>query len=193
MHVPQEHTDAVRAKIAANPSAMTGQLAKELGISEAEVTAALPEDMRARAKIEDFEAIWQAFGDWEKGTFILTGPGGIAEYSGKIPKGSFGHGMFNLMDKSCALGGHLFASDLGSVWFVSKPFFGLDSLSVQFFNKEGKQMFAVYAGRDDKRALLPAVKASFEAMRAKFAGKSGCGGQSGACCGCATHHPKGAK
>ncbi len=153
---------------------MTDALARELGLSEAEVIRALPNEMRVEAPTSDFETIWQDMTNWEKVTFIVRNAGAVVEISGTLPGGSFAHGMFNLMDRSNPLRGHLMTDRLGSIFLVSKPFFKLESHSVQFFDTEGEPMFAVYAGRDEKRTLLTSVVEGFTAMRSRYEQQEGC-------------------
>lgn len=158
----------VRRKIHKNPSVMTSSLANELEINEAEIIRHLPEKMWVEAPIEDFKNIWMIMTGWEKVTFIVCNPGAVVEMSGTLPSGNFGHGMFNLMDRSNPLNGHLMIDRLGSIFLVSKPFFTLESHSVQFFDTHGLSMFSIYVGRDEKRTLLPSVKKSFLALRNRY-------------------------
>lgn len=155
---------AIHAAVSENPSIMLHELAAKHGVSEAEVCRLLPDEMRAFARPADFEKIWDAMTTWEKTTFIISGPGAIAEVKGKLPKGRFGHGFFNLMEKGNPLGGHLMVDKLGGICFLTKPIFGLESLSVLFHDTEGQQMFGVYAGRE-KREIIPSVKAAYLALR----------------------------
>jgi heme iron utilization protein len=124
--------------------------------------------MRTPAPIEDFEIIWQAASRWEKATFIAMTPGAVLEYMGKLPSGSHGHGMFNLHQDGIPLGGHLMIKQLGSIWFLSKPHFGKESHSIQFYTKEGKPMFALYVGRGEDKELLPEVLHSYQHLRASY-------------------------
>ena len=62
------------------------------------------------------------------------------------------------------LGGHLKIDDLGHICFLSLPFMGLESHSVQFFNAAGTVLFSVYVGREN-RQLIPAARESFFALR----------------------------
>jgi len=160
--------EMVRARVRENPSVMPRSLAEELGVSEAEVIRSLPEDMRVEAPAEHFEAIWEEMRGWEKVTFIAVNPGIIVEVPCRLPKGRFGHGMFNLMDQDSPLGGHVLAHKVAQVWLVSKPFFGLESHSVQFFDAEGGILFSVYVGRDEARRVLDSVRAGFNALRARY-------------------------
>ena len=148
---------------------MLNTLADELDLPEAEVMRCLPEEMRTEANVEDFLEIWDAMTGWEKVTFIVRNAGAVVEVCGRLPKGSHGHGMFNLMDRSNPLGGHLFTDRLGSIWLVSKPFFKLESHSVQFFDLQGAAMFSVYLGRDEKRKILPQPLEGFMELRLRYA------------------------
>ena len=167
----QATADIIREKIAKNPSTMPDLLAHELGISEAEVIRGLPENMRVGAPASDFEAIWKTMTGWERITFIARNPGAVVEVSGTLPGGRFGHGMFNLIDRDNPLRGHLMVNRLDAIFLVSKPFFKLESHSVQFFDTDGQAMFAVYVGRDEERALIPSVLKGFTALRDRYANR----------------------
>ena len=52
--------------------------------------------------------------------------------------------------------------------FLSMPFMGLESHSVQFFDAGGGVVFSVYAGRENHR-IIPSVKASFLSMKKELA------------------------
>ncbi|PID75677.1 MAG: heme utilization cystosolic carrier protein HutX [Deltaproteobacteria bacterium] len=147
---------------------MPAFLAQKLGVPEAVVVAALPDEKRTFVNADKFEEIWTELVQWEKATFIVSSPGAIVEYKGRLPQGSFGRGYFNLMDKDNPLGGHLMISKLASICFLDKQLFGLESLSLQFFDGEGAQMFAVYVGRE-KKALIPSVKQAWTSLREKYA------------------------
>ena len=167
-----EIKERLQQMISENPNRMLGELAGQLGISEAEAIYYLPEEMRTAAPAEDFESIWQAITNWEKATFISITPGAVIEYSGAMPAGKAGHGMFNLQQPGIALGGHLFIQKLGSIWFLSKPHFGKESHSIQFYTTEGQTMFSVYVGRDENRELLAPVLQNYQDLRSKYEGKN---------------------
>ncbi len=154
----------VQAIIDDNASAMPGQIAGQLGIPEEMAVRALQDTMRTFVSPDHFDAIWEAMTDWERITFICQTPTAVIEVKGKLPAGKHGHGYFNLTGKDNPLGGHLRVDQLGSICFLEKPFFGLESLSVQFYDTNGAHMFAVYAGRE-KRELIPSVKEGFYALK----------------------------
>ncbi len=157
----------VQAALEEDPSFMPAFLAKKLGIPEALVIAALPDEMRSFTEADNFEEIWKEATTWEKVTFIVSAPGAIVEYKGKLPEGKFGHGFFNLKEKDHPLGGHLMISQLKSICFLNKKLFGLESLSLQFFDEKGNQMFGIYCGRE-KKEIIPAVKTAWNSMKESF-------------------------
>ncbi len=167
LQVTEEIQRDVQAALDKDPNFMPSALAQKLGISEGVVIAALPDEMRSFTDADRFEEIWKEAVQWEKVTFFVHTPGVIIEYKGALPEGSFGHGFFNLRDKTNPLGGHLIISKLASICFLQKPLFGLESLSVQFFDAEGAQLFAIYAGRE-KKEIIPAIKTAWIAMKDKF-------------------------
>lgn len=156
--------EEVRQALASEPRLMLGDLAGRLGVPEGAVVQALPRDMRAFAPVAAFDRVWEAMTDWEAVTFIAVTPGLVLEYKGVLPRGSHGHGMFNLHDEGHPLGGHFMIGRLGTICFLSKPFFGLESHSVQFYDQDGAAMCAVYVGRQGKK-LIPGVRDAFLALR----------------------------
>ena len=170
---PQHVIKTIRQRIAENSSIMTLELARELGVKEADVIRSLPDGMAVEAPAEDFEIIWERMTAWEKVTFICISCGCVTEVSGPLPTGKRGHGMFNLRQRGNALGGHILVQDLGSIWLVSKPVFGKESHSVQFFSKAGDAMFSVYLGRDDRRNIIEAARQDFLAMKQHYEEQEG--------------------
>lgn len=139
-------------------------LAARFDVTELTAARTLPEDVARFAAPARFEEVWTALTGWEKATLILQHRGSVLEIKGRMPAGSFGHGYFNLKDGDNPLGGHIKADGLAAIGFLSLPFMGLESHSVQFFDSEGAVVFGVYAGREG-RALIPAVRESFFALR----------------------------
>lgn len=168
LHPTEEQTVEVRSIIDKNPSEMTVKIAENMGLPEVAVVEALPEYMRVAVPCENFESIWQEMSTWEKVTFIITNNGAIVEVVGKLPKGKFGHGFFNLHQDGIALRGHLKISELGAIWLISKPFFNMESHSAQFFHKKGDLMFGVYVGRDQERRLIKDVRTAFINLWTKY-------------------------
>lgn len=147
---------------------MLSSLAREYHVTEKDVAEHLPEGMCAFTSGENFLRVWEALGTWEKAVFIVEHEGHVLEIRGRIPAGRSGHGYYNLMGGE-ALGGHIRADAVSAVAFLSMPFMGLESHSVQFFNAEGSVSFAVYAGREN-HVVLPSVKEAFLRLRRDMTG-----------------------
>jgi Haem utilisation ChuX/HutX len=64
----------------------------------------------------------------------------VLECADKIPPGSFARGYFNLHGDS-PLGGNLKAENCTHIAFVSRPFMGRPSRSLQFLHGAGQAMF----------------------------------------------------
>ena len=138
-------------------------LAEECEATEKEVALALPEGMCAFTGGENFTRVWEALGEWEKATFLVQHEGHVIEIKCRIPAGKPGNGYYNLVGEE-ALGGHIRADAIADIAFLSLPFMGLESLSVQFFSKEGRVAFSIYAGREN-HALIPSVREAFLKMK----------------------------
>lgn len=143
-------------------------LARECGASEKDIARAMPDDLCAVAELGggDFEALWQNMTEWECATFIMQHGGSVVEIKGKLPQGKPGGGYFNL-EHGQPLGGHIGSAAITAVGFLSLPFMGLESRSLQFFDAQGGVVFGVYVGRE-KRQLLPAARQSWLNLRAHY-------------------------
>ncbi|WP_306590500.1 heme utilization cystosolic carrier protein HutX [Geothrix sp. 21YS21S-4] len=161
-------TEQIQATLDQQPGVMLSALAAQLGLPEGDVLPLLPAGMATPAPVEAFEEIWEDLRGWQKATFLAVTPGAVVEVAGPLPRGQKGHGMFNLHEPGNPLGGHLLIERLGAIWFVSKPHFGKESHSVQFYTREGQPMFGVYVGRSADRALLPDVKVRYLNLRRRF-------------------------
>ena len=147
-----------------------GSVAKALGTTDLEAAAKLPAHVCRFASgnaSERFAEIWEALCAWEKTTLFIEHAGSVFEISGRLSAGKIGWGYYNILSRGAAVGGHLNYADIKAVAFLSMPFMGRESLSVQFFNRAGEAVFAVYAGREAGK-IIPAVKRAFEADRSRF-------------------------
>lgn len=158
-------SEKIAQRITEKKPLMLGMMAADYGVTELEVAKALPRGMCAVAPKEAFDSIWAELATWETATFIMQHLGTVLEVKGAIPPGSYGHGYFNLKGES-GIGGHMKVDDLAAVAFMTMPFMGLESLSVQFFNTDGAVKFAVYAGREAGRKIIPAIAESFSRLQA---------------------------
>jgi heme iron utilization protein len=154
-------------RLAQNADGILEQIARDYSVSTFEVVRALPADHRAIVAGSLFEKIFAELTGWGEVLFIVHTPDIVLECAGKIPPGSFGRGYFNIHGDS-PIGGHLKAENCTHIAFVSRPFMGRPSRSLQFFNGAGEAMFKIFVRRDDKRELLPEQVARFDALRSSL-------------------------
>ena len=155
-------------RLAQSADGILEQIAREYAVSTFEVVRALPADHRAIVAGSLFQDIFAELTSWGEVLFIVHTPDIVLECAGKIPPGSLARGYFNIHGDS-PIGGHLKAENCTHIAFVSRPFMGRASRSLQFFNGAGEAMFKIFVRRDEKRELLPEQLARFDALRAKLA------------------------
>ena len=155
-------------RLAQSADGILEQIARDYGVSTFEVVRALPAEHRSILAGSLFEKIFAELTSWGEVLFIVHTPDIVLECAGKIPPGSFARGYFNMHGDS-PIGGHLKAENCTHIVFVSRPFMGRPSRSLQFFNGAGEAMFKIFVRRDDKRELLPEQLARFDALREALA------------------------
>lgn len=156
--------EKVKAILAEKKMVMLDTIATDCAISELEAARALPDSMRAFCSGDSFDAVWQGMETWPSATFLMQHAGNVLEVRSKVPSGKHAHGYFNL-EHDQPLGGHIKAESITDICFLSLPFMGMESHSIQFFDKDGAVLFDVYVGREN-HVLIPAAKDSFMSMRA---------------------------
>ncbi|MDR1655968.1 MAG: heme utilization cystosolic carrier protein HutX [Deltaproteobacteria bacterium] len=164
-----EKKSKVKAWLTENNHFILGIAARNLGLSDLDVLEALPEEMVSDVPVADFFSLWSTLTTWERALFLAQSPAAIVEIEGQLPEGKMGHGLFNLHDHSCPLGGHLDVDKITRISLVAKNLDGNDSLGIHFFTGNGATGFAVYAGRGEERKILPAVRESFKSLWKKYA------------------------
>lgn len=141
--------------------------AKALQTTEVDAARLLPEGMAQFVTgdaSERFDEVWARLAQWEKATLFVVHDGHVFEIEGKLSAGKRAQGYYNILGKDAMIGGHLRFDAIGAIAFVTLSFMKRESLSVQFFNKEGRVSFAVYVGRENHR-LIESVKMRFFADR----------------------------
>ena len=157
----------LKDRLAGNADGVIEQIAREYGVSTLEVVRQLPAEHRTVLPATVFEPIMAALTTWGEVLFIVHTPDIVLECAGKIPPGSSSRGYFNIHGDS-PIGGHIKAENCAAIVFVSRPFMGRASRSIQFFNAAGEAMFKVFVRRDDKREMLAHQVAMFDALRAEY-------------------------
>lgn len=154
----------VKQALLDNETKMVSDIAQELNLSEGEITLALPENMVTYVAAEHCELILQQLSNWGNVTTIVHSLGSIFEFKNPFPKGKLAHGYYNIMGKE-GLHGHLRIDLIKHIAFVSKPFRGMESHYIVFFDVKGGCVFKIYLGRDKKRQLLSAQVQAFIQMK----------------------------
>lgn len=152
-------------RLAANPDGILEDIARTYCVSTLEVVRALPDANRKIVSGDRLDVILEAVANWGPILFIVHTPDLVLECEGPLPPGSYGRGYYNIHGES-PIGGHIRASRCQEIAFVSRPFMGRESHSIQFFNFDGDAMFKIFVRRDESRNLIPEQVARFEALRA---------------------------
>jgi heme iron utilization protein len=167
--VQESERKPLAARLALNPDGILEQIAREYSVSTLEVVRNLLPDQRTIAQGERFAEILADVTTWGEILFIVHTPDIVLECKGALPPGDFARGYFNLHGDS-PMGGHVRAENCQAIAFVSRPFMGRASCSIQFFNAAGEAMFKIFVGRDAARELLPEQVQKFEALRTRIRG-----------------------
>ncbi len=160
--------EPLHERLAKNPDGIVERIAREYGVSTLAVVESLPPAHRTLIKGELFADVMKELESWGEILFIVHTPDIVLECAGSIPPGSFGRGYYNIHGDS-PIGGHIRAEACSRIVFLSRPFMGRRSMSIQFFNGDGEAMFKVFVRRDENRELKADQVAKFEAMRARYA------------------------
>lgn len=146
------------------PSLNLASFAKSLGLTEGEVTLALPAEFIAYCEGQHAESILSQLPEWGNVTTIVHSCASIFEFKAPFPKGKVAHGYYNIMGKD-GLHGHLRIDLIEHIAFVSKPFKEMQSYYIGFYNRSGECVFKIYLGRDKKRQLLPQQVSNFKTLQ----------------------------
>lgn len=164
---PEKFT-ALKQRLTENPDGVLERIAVEHGVSTRDVVSALPGEHQTFVSGELFHDVFADLETWGEVLFIVHTADIVLECVGKIPPGNVGRGYYNLHGDS-PIGGHIKFENCSSIAFVSRPFMGRPSCSLQFFNALGEAMFKVFVRRDKERNLLADQIAKFEALRHRLA------------------------
>ncbi|WP_145506469.1 heme utilization cystosolic carrier protein HutX [Yersinia alsatica] len=147
--------------LATQPDGTLEQIAQDYQVSPLDVVRVLPERILAGA--EQFDRVWDSMTEWGDVTTLVHTADIILEHKGPLPSGFHRHGYFNLRDKQ-GLSGHIRAQNCQAIALLERPFMGMATASVQFFNQKGEVMLKVYVGRDEHRQLRADGLAAFHQL-----------------------------
>ncbi len=158
----------VRKELAEKPDGVLEAVASAHGLSLQRVVECLPAGMGKSIAGTHFIDVMQDITSWGEIIFIVHTKDAIVEYEGPLPSGSAGHGFYNLKGGN-GLSGHLRAGNCHAIVFLRRPFMGVETMSVQFFNADGEAMFKIFVGRDKDRKLKADQVARFGVLEGRFA------------------------
>lgn len=160
---------ALTAHLAADPDGILEQIADKFNVSLFEAVKALPDENRAICGGDKFAVVMDDLTNWGEVVFIVHTPNIVLECKGKIPPGNEARGYFNLHGDS-PIGGHIKSDRCKDIAFVTRPFMGRTSASIQFFDELGAAMFKIFVKRDDLRNLIPEQLLRFAELRRAVCG-----------------------
>ena len=134
-------------------------VAKALNTTELASAQKMPDDAVAFVTgsiAERFEA-----------TLFIVHAGHVFEIQTKLSTGKCARGYYNILQKDAVAGGHIKYEDIAAAAFVTMPFMGRESHSVQFFSNDGSVAFSVYVGRENHQ-LIDSVVEAFHKAKAAF-------------------------
>ena len=156
----------VRAALAENPGGMTMQLARQLGVPEAEIIRELPDGRSVELAIARWEELFTAFADLGKVHVIVTNGSVTCETVGEFGGFSTWGEFFNVQSGTLDL--HIRFARIASIWAVEKPSHtdSTRTLSVQVYDTDGAaalKAFIVFAGKPSEKRL-----GQFTEIKARF-------------------------
>jgi putative heme utilization carrier protein HutX len=149
-----------------SPNQMTSQLARDLGLPEAEVVRHLPDGRAVELDAGRWEELIRALEEFGKVHVIVSNGGATLEAVGQFGNFSTWGEFFNVQTKSLDM--HVRWPQLASIFAVEKPSHmdGRTTLSVQFYDQKGDaafKVFIVFAGTP-----TPERVAQFHGLRERF-------------------------
>jgi len=152
-------------RMAMNADGVLEDIARTYCVSTLDVVHALPAANRKIVTGDHLEPLLDDGTSWGPILLIVHTPDLVLECEGPLPSGSYGRGYFNLQGES-PISGHIRASRCREIAFVSRPFMGRESRSIQFFNFDGDSMFKIFVRREQNRDLVAEQVARFDALKA---------------------------
>ena len=160
--------DRVRTAFRGNPRKMAVQLARELGVPEVQVVRAMAAEGLARElDVERWEEIVRSFESLGRVHVIVTNHAVTLESFGTFGNFSTFGEYFNVQTKDLDM--HVRFAQLAHAFAVEKPghMDGVNTLSFQFFDPEGRSAFKVFLTFGGSRPA-PERQAQFQAVRDRF-------------------------
>jgi putative heme utilization carrier protein HutX len=158
----------VQAALERKPPAMTVQLARELGVSEAEVIRAFPHGWARELDVTRWEELLRALEPLGDVHVIVTNGAATLEAFGRFGNFSTFGEYFNVQTKGVDM--HVRFRQLAAIFAVEKPghMDGVNTLSFQFYDIRGDAAFKVFLSFGGKPAAAERA-AAFAELRERLA------------------------
>jgi putative heme iron utilization protein len=173
----QPSTDVARRVSEAlerNPGAMTLQLARDLGVPEAEIVRALPGERAVELDAGRWEEILRSFEELGQVHVIVSNGATTLEAVGQFGGFSTMGEFFNVQTASLDM--HIRWPELGAAFAIEKRSHmneEVTTLSVQFFDRAGQSAFKAFLNFGGKPSA--ARRHQFDDLRGRFALRPGTG------------------
>ena len=144
MKTDHAESDRIRAAVEKNPRKMTLQLARDLGVPEAEVIRAFPTDRVMDLDIGRWEELLTSFEAFGSVRVLVSNGATTIEVDGQFGGFSTAGEFFNVQTDSLDM--HIRWEQLGAAFAVVKPghMDGMATRSFQFFDQTGAAAFKVF-------------------------------------------------
>lgn len=144
----QTHPDIIRAAVAKNPRKMTLQLARELGVPEAEVVRALPDGRAVELDVRRWEVLLRSLEALGDVRVLVSNGAATIEVNGLFGGFSTTGEFFNIQTASLDM--HIRWRELAAAFAVEKPghMDGTATHSLQFFDGAGAAAIKVFLNFD---------------------------------------------
>jgi putative hemin transport protein len=159
-------SEKIRLALDGNPGAMTMQLARDLGVPEAEVIRELPAGRAVELDLARWEELFHRLESFGTVHAIVSNGAVTLEAVGQFGGFSTTGDFFNVQTKSLDM--HIRYRNLGVAFAVEKPshMSGVNTLSIQFYDLAGAAALKVFLNFGGK---APAeLVARFAALREEF-------------------------
>jgi putative heme degradation protein len=162
----QTPPDIIRASVARNPRKMTLQLARELGVPEAEVVRALPDGRAVELDVRRWEDLLRSLEALGRVRVLVSNGAATIEVDGQFGGFSTTGEFFNVQTASLDI--HIRWRELAAAFAVEKPghMDGTATHSLQFFDGAGAAALKVFLNFD--APIAPELADWFGQMRSMY-------------------------
>jgi putative heme utilization carrier protein HutX len=163
---PNQQAERIRAAVEKNPRKMTLQLARDLGVPEAEVIRAFPPDRVTELDIARWEELLCGLAGLGSVRVLVSNGATTIEVDGQFGGFSTAGEFFNV--QTTTLDMHIRWEQLAAVFAVEKPghMDGMATRSLQFFDRAGAAALKIFLNFGGP--ILPEREAWFAEVRGKF-------------------------